>query len=338
MSLRLKSAAAHAPAISWYPHQALAQSSRATATHYRVLHKLASGGIADIFLSERVESGVTTALVALKRLRNHLRADAAISGMFADEIRLGRLCSHPNLVATLDDGEEDGQPYAVLEYVEGLDLVRVRDTLRARGERFTRGQAVQIAIELCKALAYLHALTGDSGAPLDIVHRDVTPPNVLLGVDGTVKLCDLGFAKSALQSTVTEPGLIKGKFSYLSPEAALEQPFDQRADLYAIGIMLWEMLTMRRLFHAKTDYETFKLAQQAAIPSLASRDADADAVLEEIVMKCLARDPNDRHKSAQALHDALAVYADWQELSCDLGNLVKEVKPAHAPATSVHAR
>jgi serine/threonine-protein kinase len=308
------------------------------AAKYRVLHKLASGGIADIFLAERAGDD-TGALVALKRLRSHLREDPVISGMFADEIRLGRLCSHPNLVATLDAGEEDGQPYAVLEYVEGLDLVRARDTLRARGERFTRAQAVQISIELCKGLGYLHGLRDASGTELGIVHRDVTPPNVLLGSDGALKLCDLGFAKSAQQRTLTEPGLIKGKFSYLSPEAALEQPIDQRADLFGVGVMLWEMLSMRRLFHAKTDYETFKLVQQCEVPSLTSLGADTDAVLEEIVMKCLARDPNGRFKSADALRDALAAYADWQELECDLSQLVRQVKPAQpAAAASAHAR
>ena len=271
-------------------------------------------------------------LVALKRLRTHLLADPAIVGLFADEIRLGQRCSHPNLVATLDAGEEDGQAFAILEYVAGLDLVRAREALSARGERFTRAQAVHIAMELCKGLAYLHALTDASGAALGVVHRDVTPPNVLLGVDGTVKLCDLGFAKSSMQRTLTETGLIKGKFSYLSPEAALEQPIDQRADLFAVGAMLWEMLTMRRLFHAPTDYDTFKLVQKAEVPSLASMDADADSVLEEIVMKCLARDPNDRFRSATALHDGLAAYADWQELSCDLGRLAQRLKqPPPAP-------
>jgi serine/threonine-protein kinase len=308
------------------------------ASKYRVLQKLASGGIADIFLAERASDDPGT-LVAIKRLRGHLREDPVISGMFADEIRLGRQCSHPNLVATLDAGEEDGQPYAVLEYVEGLDLVRARDTLRARGERFTRAQAVHIAIELCKGLGYLHALRDESGTVLGIVHRDVTPPNVLLASNGMVKLCDLGFARSALQRTLTEPGLIKGKFSYLSPEAALEQPIDQRADLFGVGVMLWEMLSMRRLFHAKTDYETFKLAQKCEIPALAALTADTDTVLEEIVMKCLARDPEGRFKSADALRDALAAYADWQELECDLGQLVKQVKPQQpASATSAHAR
>jgi serine/threonine-protein kinase len=311
----------------------LAHDSEPTGRHYRVLHHVASGAIADIFLAERIESGHAPVRVALKRLRSHLLADPGLNGMFVDEIRLGRLCSHPNLVATLDSGQADDQPYAILEYVEGLDIVRVREALLARGERFTRAHAVQICMGICKGLAFLHALTDASGTPLRVVHRDVTPPNVLLGIEGSVKLCDFGLARSGLQRTLTDAGLIKGKFSYLSPEAALDQPIDQRADLFAVGIMLWEMLTMRRLFHAPTDYETFKLVQQAEIPTLASFDADADSVLEEIVTKSLARDPERRFRSADALYNALAAYADWQDLSCDLGELVRKLKPEQKGAS-----
>jgi serine/threonine-protein kinase len=295
-----------------------------------VLHKLATGGVADIFLAERIEAGCAPVHVVLKRVRSQMLDDHAITGMLADEIRLGLLCSHPNLVTTLASGQSDGQPCAVLEYVDGLDLARLRAALLARDERFTRAQAVHVCMEICKGLAYLHALADDGGLPLAVVHRDVTPPNVLLGVDGAIKLCDFGFAKSTSQRTFTDPGVIKGKFSYLSPEAALEQPVDLRADLFAVGIMLWEMLTMHRLFHAKTDYETFKLIQKAEIPPLASFYPDVDPVLEEIVNKCLARDPNGRFQSADALFNALAAYADWQELSCDLGPLVIQLKPPQA--------
>jgi serine/threonine-protein kinase len=296
-----------------------------------VLHKLSSGGIADVFLAEGVVPGRGSMRVALKRLRSHLCHDPLMTRLFADEIRLGRLCSHPNLVATLDAGEQEGQPFAVLELVDGTSLLRAREALRAKGERFTRAQAVHITMELCKGLSYLHGLRDTAGQDLGVVHRDVTPPNVLLCGDGSVKLCDLGFAKWAQQAVRTEPGVIKGKFSYLSPEAALEEPIDHRADCYGAGIMLWEMLTMHRLFDAPTDYETFKLAQRAEIPTLASRGGDADEVLEQIVMKCLARRPADRFKSAAALHDALAAYADWQELSCDLSPLVKRCKTVPPP-------
>jgi serine/threonine-protein kinase len=153
-----------------------------------------------------------------------------------------------------------------------------------------------------------------------------------------VKLCDLGFAKSKLQRTITVPGLIKGKFSYLSPEAVSERPIDLRADVFAVGIMLWEMLATRRLFHADTDYDTVKLVQQAQVPSLLSVGGDADEVLDEIVRKSLARDPDERFRSATAMHDALFAYADWQELSLDLSSVVQRLTaPPSLPRQAVHA-
>ena len=223
-----------------------------------------------------------------------------ITGMFRDEIRLGRLCSHPNLVATLDSGEEDGNPTRSWNTSTGSSLARARDTLRARGERFTRAQAVQISIEICKGLVYLHAHDRRVRQALGVVHRDVTPPNVLLGSDGHVKLCDLGFAKSALQTTLTEPGLIKGKFSYLSPEAALEQPIDQRADLFArrrsccgrcsrCGVCSTRRPTTRR--SSSSSGPRFRRSRR-------SRPTPT-TVLEEIVMKCLARDPNGRFSNGR---------------------------------------
>jgi eukaryotic-like serine/threonine-protein kinase len=288
---------------------------------------LGAGGMAEVWLAERLDldAGRPPVQVAIKRVSSHLRSDAAIMGMLADEIRLGLLCSHEHLVNTLDAGEGEDGPFAVLEYVEGIDLSRLTAAMVSRGERFTRAHAVLVCMAMCKGLSYLHTLTDASGAAMGVIHRDVTPPNVLLGVHGEVKLCDFGFAKWKSQVTLTEPGLIKGKFGYMSPEAALGHAVDVRADVFAVGIVLWEMLTMTRLFRAETDYETIKLVQSAVIPPLRSRgaDVDADGVLQEIVTKALARDPSQRYPTAAALHDALAVYADWQELACDLGGLVR---------------
>jgi eukaryotic-like serine/threonine-protein kinase len=297
---------------------------RQAAARYRVLRRLGAGGMAEVFLAERSEPGRAPVPVALKRVSSHLRNDAAIVGMLEDEVRLGLLCSHDNLVNTLDVGHSDDGPFAVMEYVEGLDLARLRAAMLASNVRFSRAHAVHMCMAICNGLTYLHTLTDASGAPLGIIHRDVTPPNVLLGVRGEVKLCDFGFAKSKAQRTLTEPGLIKGKFGYLSPEATLGHEVDLRADVFAVGILLWEMLTMTRLFQADTDYETIKLIQAGKIPSARAGNAEVDDVLEEIVTKCLARDPRHRFPSAEALHNALAAYADWQELTCDLGALVEQ--------------
>jgi serine/threonine protein kinase len=303
-------------------------SDRAVADEpvYRALRRIGSGGMAEIFLAEELRRGRAPILVALKRAR--IQDDALIAGMLADEIRFGLLCKHPNVVATLGSVQIRNQTFAVLEYVDGLDLAHLRAALLTRGERFTRAQAVHIACELCKGLEHIHRLTNASNRPLGAVHRDVTPPNVLLGVDGAVKLCDFGLIKFDGERTLTEPGLIKGKFSYLAPETVLGHPPDPRADLFSVGILLWEMLTMQRLFNGSTDYDTIQLVQQAEVPALARFGADCDEVLEGIVRKALARVPDDRYRSAEALFNALFAYADWQELSCDLGSTIKTEKAA----------
>lgn len=285
---------------------------------YRVLSRLGRGGMAEIFLAERVVPGSPPTRVALKRVLPHLQDDGAMRGMLNDEIELGRRCAHRNLVATLDVGEANGERFLVMEYVEGVDLASFKRWLAAHGRRFTRADAVEVAMQLCTALSYLHNLKGDAGDVLEVVHRDVTPPNVLLGLDGVVKLCDFGFTKSTLQRTLTEPGLIKGKFSYLSPEAAHGDKVDARADVFAVGILLWEMLSMKRLFHAATDYETVQLVQKTEVPAIESLADEAGKVLAEIVARALAHEREARFQTAEELYNSLAAYADWQELESDL--------------------
>ncbi|MDH5672260.1 MAG: serine/threonine protein kinase [Myxococcales bacterium] len=291
---------------------------------YRFVRRFAAGGVAELFVGERArdsDRGRAGERVVLKRLLPHLRNDPEMAGMLRDEIRLGLACRHPNLVATLDSWAYQGQLHGVLEYIEGQDLRSLTAGLLANDDRFSLGEAVLVCLSLCRGLHHLHGLRVGA-SELSVVHRDVTPPNVLLGVDGSLKLCDLGFAKSKLQRTRTAPGLIKGKFSYLSPEAAHGEAIDARADVFAVGIVLWEMLTMRRLFHAPTDFGTVELVRRAEIPALLPLNDEADTVLQEIVGRALARDPDQRFQSAKDLHDALMAYADYRELDGDIAALV----------------
>ena len=279
--------------------------------------------MAEVFLAERHLPGRKPQRVALKRVLPRLRDDGAMTGMLDDEIELGLRCKHPNVISTLGYGTTQGHAFAVLEFVDGLDLASLREILSARGQVFSRAEAVHIAMRIAAGLRYLHGLRDDHGQTLGIVHRDVTPPNVLLGRKGAVKLCDFGFVRSNQQRTMTEPGLIKGKFSYLSPEAALGEPIEARSDLFAVGIILWEMLTMRKLFRGDTDYDTVKLIQAASVPSMAALGADVDDVLQELVFKALARNPQDRFPDAESLHNSLAAYCDYADLKADLGKLVR---------------
>ena len=290
--------------------------------------------MAEVFLAEEAVDGLAPRRVALKRVLPHLRDDPMMTGMLRDEARLGARVAHPNLVETLAWGEVDDEPFIVLEYVEGVDLATLHSTLGNLGQRFSVADALHIAMELCQGLHHLHTLRGENGERLGVVHRDVTPPNVLLSVHGAVKLCDFGFVKSKRQRTRTDPGVIKGKFSYLSPEVARGEVADPRADVFAVGVLLWEMLAMRRLFHGKTDYETVKMIQDARPQPLSPLHPDVDDVLETTVQRALAADREERFPTAEALGQSLAAYADWQELSADLGPLGALVQPPEATPVS----
>jgi serine/threonine-protein kinase len=247
--------------------------------------------------------------------------------MFLDEARLGARLSHANIVSVFDIGKADNSYFIVMEFVEGTNLKKIIETLRAKRKPFPLKDALYIAMEACRGLSYAHELLDDDGGPLDLVHRDVSPPNILISKRGEVKVTDFGLAKARTQLERTDPGVVKGKFSYLSPEVASGQGADERADLFALGVCLWEMLAGRRLFLGETDYETVQAVSAAKVPSLVGTHAEVDEELDALLQKSLARRPEDRFQSARELGDALAGYLFHHQMkvtSYDIANLVKE--------------
>ncbi|MCS6798199.1 MAG: serine/threonine protein kinase [Myxococcota bacterium] len=294
---------------------------------YRVVDRLEAGGMAEVFRGEAVSVQGFRKQVAIKRVLPHLAQNRAFMAMFLDEARLGARLSHANIVSVFDIGAADNTYFLVMEYVDGCNLKAVMESLRRQGRRFGVKEALFIAIEVCRALAYAHELTDEHGRPLGIVHRDISPPNILLSKRGEVKVTDFGLAKASTQLEKTDPGVVKGKFSYLSPEAASGGPVDHRTDLFALGILLWEMLAGRRLFLGETDYQTVKLVQNAHVPSLSRLNPDVDAELEGLVGTALRRDPAQRYQSATDMGDALASYLFSHKLkvtSFDIAALVRE--------------
>ena len=220
---------------------------------YRLVERLAVGGMAEVFRAERPDA--PDRVFVVKRLLPHLAADPAFVAMFTDEARLMERLDHPNLVKVHEHGESDGQRWLAMEHVDGATLSEV---LVARAP-LGAGVALHVAAEVCAALAYVHAYTAD-GTCLGIVHRDVTPGNVFLGRDGSVKLGDFGVAKARGRTAVTTRGQIKGTLAYMAPEQARGEEVDARVDLYAVGLLLYEMLAGRRYLAGENEAEVLKAA------------------------------------------------------------------------------
>ena len=276
---------------------------------YRVVEKLESGGMAEVFLAESEGLQGFRKQVAIKRVLPHLSEKKKFISMFLDEARLSAQLSHSNCVQVFDIGVGDNAYFIVMEYVDGANLKAVAETMKKQGIQFPMPAAVYLCIEICKGLAYAHEMKDPStGVAMNIVHRDMSPPNVLLTKYGEVKIVDFGLAKANSQLEKSEPGIIKGKFSYLSPEAAQGQDVDARTDIFAVGIILWELLAGQRLFLGETDFQTVKKVQQANIPAISSLNKAVTPELERIINKSLARDPAQRYTTARDLAKELTTF------------------------------
>jgi eukaryotic-like serine/threonine-protein kinase len=268
---------------------------------YRVIEKLESGGMAEVFRAESEGLQGFRKQVAIKRVLPHLSSKKKFISMFLDEARLSAQLSHSNCVQVFDIGVGDSAYFIVMEFVDGANLKAVIEQLKRAGKDFPVEAAVHISLEICKGLAYAHELTDPQGVALHIVHRDMSPPNVLITKYGEVKIVDFGLAKANSQLEKSEPGIIKGKFSYLAPEAAMAQEVDARTDIFAVGIILWELLAGQRLFLGDTDFQTVKKVQAAVVPSISQINKKVPPELEKIIARALARDPAQRYPTARAL-------------------------------------
>lgn len=247
--------------------------------------------------------------VAIKRVLPHLAEKKQFIGMFLDEARLSAQLNHSNCVQVFDIGVGDKTYFIVMEYVDGSDLKALLEHLAHQERRIPVSTAIFICCRILDGLAYAHDARDSRGRILGIVHRDISPPNVLITRHGEVKVVDFGLAKANSQLEHSQPGIIKGKFSYLSPEAALGEAVDARSDIFAAGIILWEMLAGRRLFSGETDLQTVRQVQSAKIPDLKKFNPEVGPELEALVLRALARDPRQRYQSAR-------------ELGIDLNNLL----------------
>jgi eukaryotic-like serine/threonine-protein kinase len=286
------------------------------AERYRSLFVLGRGGMGSV--EAALEIGPEHAasepdasyqrVVALKRLLPDAARDARRSEMFLREARVAAMLDHPNVVRAFDYGEIDGELYLAMEYVEGQPLSRVlRKTADAK-ERLSPSLVAHILAEVCHGLHAAHDLADASGQPLHLVHRDVSPQNVMLGYDGRVRLLDFGVAKIETES-VTKTGEVKGKTAYMSPEQAMGEALDRRSDLFGVGAILYECLALERMWGDGTDMEMIRKLALESPPPLERADPSAPPALQSLYDKLVARDAKDRPATAGEAADGLAAVA-----------------------------
>jgi len=271
--------------------------------------------MAEILLARVRDPAKPERLVVLKRMHRQLAVDREYVKMFVDEARLAISLRHPNVVEVYESGEDDDQFYIAMEYLHGHDLRRVLSQMAKKRVPMRLANALSIARAVCRALDYTHERTDpSSGELLGIIHRDVSPHNVLVTYGGRVKLVDFGIAKTSIQQARTRTGILKGKVAYMSPEQALGEPLDRRSDVFCIGILLWEMTTGHWLYRRKSELETLKAVVEEDAPAPSQRIAGYPRELEAIIMKTLARNREDRWQSAGELGEALTAFAKQRRL------------------------
>ena len=269
---------------------------------YYLLGLIARGGMAEVYRARPFHG--ERRLLAVKVMRPALAREARFVDMFHREGQLAMLLQNRCIVGTHEVGQNEGRHYIAMEYIAGRDLTAVLRRCQETQQRIPVPHAVYIAARIAEGLHFAHTLVGPDGRPLNIVNRDVSPSNVRLSYDGEVKLLDFGIAQALMKFT-SEIGILKGKFSYMSPEQIRGMPLDARTDVFSAGIILHEMLTTEKLFRGDTEFALMEKVRKAEVPAPSNFNRRVTAELDAIVLKALARDVADRYQSAAQLAAAL---------------------------------
>jgi serine/threonine protein kinase len=292
---------------------------------YQLIKKLATGGMAEVWLARQTGIEGFAKNVVVKRILPHLSEDAEFVAMFGNEARIAALFNHPNIAQVYEFGEANGTYFIAMEYIHGEDLGRVMRKAYNAGGWLPLQLAIRIVASACEGLYYAHMRADDAGRPLKVVHRDISPQNILVSFDGSVKLVDFGIAKAADQASMTKSGAIKGKFAYMAPEQAAGKPLDHRADIFAIGLVLYELVTGQRPLKRESELGTLQAALECNIPA-PSEIAEVPAELDAVVMKALAKAADDRYQTARQFQIALEgflVSQRWVASSVQLSELME---------------
>ena len=262
---------------------------------YEIVKRLAMGGMGEVFVARQTGIAGFDRLVILKNLLPDLAKQDELVNQFLDEARVAATLNHPNIVSILEVGEWEGVYYLAMEYIKGADLVQLQIDAYKKGKKIPISVAGQIIADSANGLDHAHHASNMSGDALNIVHRDISPHNIMIRTDGVAKVVDFGIAKAAGRLTRTATGMIKGKLHYMSPEQIQGQTITGATDQFALGVVLWEMLARKRLFKEKSDIRTYERIVACDIPALSSVNSEIPPEFEKIVMRMLAKDPAERY-------------------------------------------
>jgi serine/threonine protein kinase len=275
---------------------------------YTLFERIGRGGMADVFKARIQGPAGFERTFVVKRILPHLSDDPSFTKMFIDEAKIASKLTHPNIVQVFELGNVDGEYFMSMEYVRGHDLAETMRTLWARVGPPRAELVAYVGREMCRALAYAHEFTSEDGQVLGMIHRDVSPSNVMLSFDGAVKILDFGIAKALGGDSAeegTKSGTLKGKFAYMAPEQTISNEIDRRIDIFATGIVLHEILTGRRLFKGENDMQTIERVRRCDVPPPSLHNPLCPPQLDQIVLQALAKNCDDRYQSASEMADAL---------------------------------
>ena len=298
---------------------------------YEVIRRLSAGGMASLYLAKRVGAAGFARPVALKVIHPHLAENDEFSAMFVDEANISARIDHPNVVHVEELGQlKNGRTlFLAMEYVDGRLLAQLVRALGKMQRRMSPEVAVSVVAQVAAGLHAAHEVTDDDGRPLNVVHRDVTPHNVLVSYEGHVKIIDFGIAKSSQRLQTTQKGMVKGKVRFMSPEQAWAKPVDRRSDIFSLGIVMWELLTLKKLFDGPDDLSVIHQLKDPHIEPPSKMGAASNPALDAAVLKALATKPEDCPQTALELRKLLldAVPRAQTIDTGELGSLMKAAVP-----------
>ncbi len=335
-------AAPAAPRKREEPAAAVASSGPDRFGQYEILERIASGGMAELYKAKRTGVEGFQKIVAIKKILPHLADDEEFVTMFADEAKLAAQLNHPSIIHIYDLGKiQAGGYFIAMEYVDGRDLRAIQQAGREMGVPLPVPLAVYVASKVASALDYAHRRRDAEGQELNIVHRDVSPQNILISYEGDIKLCDFGIAKAASKASKTQSGALKGKIQYMSPEQAWGKPIDRRSDLFSLGVVLHELLTGERLFRGDTDMNVLEKVRAADVPPPSRANPEVPHNLDAVVLKALAREADDRYANASdLLRDLDSVLYSYTPApgSADVAIYLHRLQAEEGSAAEVKAR